>query len=238
MSPSTEPARPQFLVIGNSHTTAIAAALARSPDSRFQVVNIASYFDPVNRRNKFVPADITSLFQPQRIFCTFGGSEHSVMGLLEAPDRFDFRLPSDDSVEPGRVLIPHGLVRSTLTQAMQTGLKNLREIRRLYACPITHLCTPPPFRAIGERQLLPRVFQENLRLGLSPASIRRKLYVLHSDITLEVCASERVGFMKVPAQCRDTEGYLLERYWSKDPTHGNAEYGALMVQLMLEASHG
>lgn len=238
MTISTGPTRPQILVIGNSHTTAIAAALERTPDSRFEVVNLASYFEPVNRRNKLVPLDITSLFQPERIFCTFGGSEHSVMGLLEAPDRFDFRWPSDDSVEPGRTLIPYGLVRSTLTQAMQTGLNNLREIRRLYDCPITHLCTPPPFRAIGKKQVLPRVFQENLHLGVSPASIRRKLHVLHSDIAREACTVEGVRFMEVAPECHDADGYLLEQYWSKDPTHGNAEYGALMIQHMLETLHG
>lgn len=238
MPTNTGPARPQFLVIGNSHTTAISAALARTPDHRFEVVNLARHFDPVNRRNKFVPPNITSLFQPQNIFCTFGGSEHSVMGLLEAPDRFDFRMPADDKVEAGRAPIPYGLVRSTLTQAMQTGLNNLREIRRLYDCPITHLCTPPPFRAIGEQQVLPRVFQENLHLGVSPASIRRKLHMLHSDIAREACAVEGIRFMEVAPECRDADGYLLEQYWSKDPTHGNADYGDLIIRQMLETLNG
>ena len=238
MSSSPGPSRPQILVIGNSHTTAIAAALERAPDDRFELINLAVYFDPVNRRNKVVPAHITEMFQPQRIICTFGGSEHSVMGLLEAPEHFDFRTPSDDRVETGRVLIPYALVRSSLMQAMQTGLNNLRELRRLYDCPIVHLCTPPPFRQIGQKQVLPRVFQEQLHLGISPASLRRKLHWLHSDIAREACAKEGVGFMEVPPACQDADGYLLQQYWSKDPTHGNASYGAMMIQHMLEATHG
>ena len=174
------PSRRDTLVIGNSHTTAIAAALAAAPDQRFDLVNVATYFDPINRKNKLVPPEIVKLFQPRRIFCTFGGSEHSVFGLLEAPRRFDFMTPVDSHVEPTREIVPYALIRATLAAAMATAVTNLKTLRKLYDCPITHLCTPPPFHTLGERQVLPRVFQENLHLGVSPPSLRRKLHWVHS----------------------------------------------------------
>jgi len=226
--------RRPILVIGNSHTTAIAAALQATPDERFDLVNLASYFDPVNRRNKVLPPTIVELFQPRQIFATFGGSEHSVLGLLEAPVKFDFMTPADSGLEPGRERINFALLRATLAQAMQNGLNHLRHLRKLYDCPITHLCTPAPFRDLDPDHVLPRVFQENLHLGVSPASVRRKLHWTHSEIARETCREIGVDFMEVPPESLDADGYLLARYRSKDPTHGNHRYGALMIKHMLE----
>jgi hypothetical protein len=239
MADAVLPSRKEILVIGNSHTTAMAAALDDETRPRIDVVNLASYFDPVNRRNKVLPPDIVELFQPERIFCTFGGSEHNVFGLLEAPIRFDFMTATESAVEAGRRIVPYALIRAALEQAMQNAIKHTRELHRLYPhCPITHLCTPPPFRAIAEGRVLPRVFQDHLHLGITPASIRRKLHQVHSDIARDACVAMGVGFMDVPSGCTDDDGYLLPEFWSKDPTHGNAKFGALLIGRMLEHRHG
>ena len=238
MPSEARPSNCPYLVLGNSHTTAVAAALEASPDDRFDVVNLASYFDPVNRRNKDLPPRIVDLFRPRNIFCTFGGSEHSVLGLLEMPVPFDFMAPDDPAVEPGRQLVAYGLMRATLERAMRRGLRHLRELRALYRCPITHVCTPPPFRTLAPDRVLPGVFMKNLHLGLSPASLRKKLHALHSDIARQACAEAGVGVLPVPDGCTDDDGFLREEYWSIDPTHGNALYGALVIRQMLEASHG
>jgi hypothetical protein len=71
---ANSPSRKEALVIGNSHTTAIEHALTEENRARVDVVNIAT-FDPVNNRNKVLPTGIVDLFQPERIYCTFGGSE-------------------------------------------------------------------------------------------------------------------------------------------------------------------
>jgi hypothetical protein len=174
--------RKEVLVIGNSHTTAIDSALSAQERARVDVVNLASYFDPVNRRNKVLPPHIVDLFQPERIYCSFGGSEYSVFGLLEAPVRFDFMTAGHSNVEPGRDLIPYAMVRSTLERAMKRALTNTRDLRAFYKCPITYLQTPPPFRTVSTDARLPAVFHSNLHLGISPASIRKKLYDMHSDL--------------------------------------------------------
>jgi hypothetical protein len=229
------PARPEVLVIGNSHTTAIAAALDDETRARVEVVNNATYFDPTTRKNKVLPPTIVDLFQPQRIYCTFGGSEYSVFGLLEAPVRFDFMTSSDNRVEPERQVINYALVRATLERAMTNAMNNMRDLRALYKCPITHICTPPPFRAVGEGAKLPTVFQANLHLGISPATIRKKLYELHSDIARTTCRSLDVGFLDVPEGCTDSDGYLLEKYCNQDPTHANHRYGRLVLRQILGA---
>jgi hypothetical protein len=230
--------RPEILVIGNSHTTAIAAALTDDLRSRIEVVNLATYFDPVNRRNKVLPADIAETFQPGRIYCTFGGSEYSVFGLLEAPVRFDFMTAGSAQVEPGRELIPYALVSGTLERAMRRATGLTRELREHYRCPITHICTPAPFRAITDGAKLPTVFQANLHLGVSPASIRKKLYDLHCEIAKSTYSAIDVGYLPVPQEAVDAEGFLLDRYCSQDPTHANASYGALVLKQILEDAHG
>jgi hypothetical protein len=149
--------------------------------------------------------------------------------------RFDFMTARSSVVEPDRELIPYALVRGTLERAMRRAIGHMRELRATYDCPITHLCTPPPFRAIGDGTKLPTVFQSNLHLGVSPAPLRRKLYELSCDIIRSECANIDIGFMGVPDGVTDAEGYLLDMYCSQDPTHANKRYGALVLRQILEA---
>jgi hypothetical protein len=225
--------RPEIMVIGNSHTMAVAMAQTPETKRRIKVINLASYFDPVNRRNKVLPPNIVDMFQPKRIFCSFGGSEHSVFGLLEAPVRFDFMTPQQSAVEPGRSVINYALVRATLERAMRNAMNHTRELRGLYACPITHVCTPPPFRALVEGRRLPALFEANLHLGISPASIRKKLYDMHSDIARANAAALGIGFLEVPEGCTDADGFLLDEFCNREPTHANTRYGKLVIDQML-----
>jgi hypothetical protein len=227
--------RPEILVIGNSHTKALTAALTPEIERRMVVVNNAVYFDPVNHKNKVLPPEIVDIFQPKRIFCTFGGSEHSVFGLVEAPIRFDFMTPSQSRVEPDRAVVNYALVRATLERAMRNAMNNTRDLRNLYDCPITHICSPPPFRALVEGRVLPAIFEANLHLGITPASIRKKLYDMHSDIARANAAELGIGFLEVPQGCTDADGFLLDKYCNREPTHGNTRYGALVINQILES---
>jgi hypothetical protein len=228
-----EPSRTEVLVIGNSHTKSIEAALTDKTRKLVEVVNLATYFDPVNRRNKVLPPIVVDMFQPERIYCSFGGSEYSVFGLLEAPVRFDFMTASDSSVEPGREVIPYALVKATLERAMRRAIGHTRDLRALFQCPITHVCTPPPFRAVAEGARLPTVFQANLHLGISPASIRMKLYELYNEIARETYVPLGVDILGVPPGCTDEDGFLLAEFCSVDPTHANERYGELVLRQIL-----
>ncbi len=226
-----------ILIIGNSHTTAIAAALNDQTRSIIDVVNLASFFDPINRRNKILHPEIADLFNPRYIFCSFGGSEHSVFGLLEAPTKFDFMTESCSQTEPDRDIITYGLVRTTLSRAMRGAMNNTQKLCALFNCSITHICTPPPFRNISEDAILPRRFQESLDLGVSPASIRKKLYETHSNIARELCASLNIGFLDIPLGTTDGDGFLYSKFCSKDPTHANSLYGELVIKQILEIAN-
>lgn len=226
-----------ILIIGNSHTTAIAAALTDKTRPIIDVVNLASFFDPINRRNKILHPEIADLFNPKYIFCSFGGSEHSVFGLLEAPIKFDFMTESDAQIESGRDIIIYGLVRATLSQAMRGFMNNTQSLCSLFSSPVTHICTPPPFKSISEGAILPRRFQESLDLGVSPASIRKKLYETHSSIARDFCSSLKIGFLDTPPGTTDDDGFLRNEFCSQDPTHANSLYGELVIKQILEIAN-
>jgi len=252
LTAASKPSRKEVLIIGNSHTTAIESALDGQPDSTVQVVNLATFFDPINRRNKVLPDEIAGLFQPRRIYCTFGGAECSLLGLIEAPSRFDFMTATSGAIDPDREFIPHALVRATLEGLMKTGIATTRKLRSLYECPITHICTPPPFRSIPPDTRLPTVFQEKIASGVTPAPVRKKIHELHSQIARDTYATIDVGFLDVPVASKDEDGYLLDRYFSqvesmderdpaglrRDPTHGNELYGALVLDQILGVQSG
>ncbi len=229
-TPSTKP----FLVIGDSHTTALSSALSRSPDDRFDIVNLVTFSSSENQRNKDLPEHITSLFQPKFIFCTFGGSEHSVFGLLEMPQPFDFFDPLETSIDPQRELISYSMVRETLARRMKRGFMLLKKVKSLYDCQVVHICSPPPFENIDDHHVLPRVFQNNMHYGIAPAIFRRKLYRLHSSIVFNMCQELGVDFLGVPQESMNSFGFLRPELMSKDPTHANAEYGDLVLQQLIE----
>ncbi|WP_230534254.1 hypothetical protein [Microvirga roseola] len=198
------------------------------------MVNIAVFFDPVERKNKVLRPEITDFFQPQQIFCTFGGSEHNVFGLLEAPKLFDFVTDIHNDYDQRRQFVPYQLIEKTLERAMRGALTNLSRLREFYSCPITQICTPPAFSSIDDTTVLPTVFQGRLQLGITPAPIRQKLHYVHTRITRFHCERLGVNFLPPPETATDSQGYLRRELWTKDPTHGNREYGKLVLNQIME----
>ncbi len=232
-----KPSNKKILVVGNSHTGAIVAALDEETKPLIDVINLASFFDPENRRNKILYPEIADLFNPEYIFCSFGGSEHSVFGLLDAPVKFDFMTPTSNDVEPERRIVSYQMIHATLRKAMTNGLTRMEELNSFFDCPVAHICTPLPFFELSSNAKLPRVFHENLHLGISPASIRKKLHDIHSGITRKHSSSLDVGYLEVPPESSDDNGFLLEKFCSKDPTHANRDYGKLVIQQIREVAN-
>lgn len=225
-----------ILVIGTSHTTAIAGALTPEQSAAIDVMNIASFFDPVGRRNKILHPEVAGMFAPRHIFCCFGGSEHNVLGLMEAPTRFDFHSPTIPDIDASRWIIPRAVVRATLAWRMEKWLQLATTLTGMFAVPVAHLCSPPPFRDVDEKAQLPSAFQDQLQFGIAPRPLRRKLHELHSEIAREHMASIGVRFIAPPAEAMDADGYLLRPFWSRDPTHGNQHYGQLVLRQITEAT--
>lgn len=217
------------LVIGNSHTNAIIRALEREPRPGFEALNILiGEQHPRVEAKHIVPAMIEA-DRYSTIVCSFGGSEHTVLGLLEAPQPFDFRTPETDEADPARAAIPYAMVEALLTSMLVTPLINWRVAREAFDGPIYQLASPPPFRDPPTGIVWPTLFNDKLERGFTPASIRMKLYRTHCAVVRAACAALDIGYIEHPRRVVDPDGFLLKRYWTREPTHGNARYGSLVL---------
>jgi hypothetical protein len=222
-----------ILVIGNSHTVAIAAALDEATADLVDVVNLKSHQGGRTESNKRLRPALAKEFAPKRIFCTFGGSEHNVIGLIEAPTRFDFEFGSIADLDPDRWAVPLSVMKATLHERMSIWLGLATELKRMFDVPIMHLCSPPPFLHLDGDSALPTAFRDKAHLGITPPSIRMKLHALLTEIAQEHMKSAGIGFLPVPAKSVDEAGYLRREFWTRDPTHGNESYGGLVLEQIL-----
>ncbi|WP_426959670.1 hypothetical protein [Muricoccus radiodurans] len=223
------------LVIGHSHTTAIEKAVLADPGLDIVVINYGKTYE-VGKRHKTLAPELAELYAPARVFTAFGGSEHSVFGLIEAPVPFDFHLDAVPGVEPGRWVVPSGMIRRTLHAAMARKMALAAGARALFGVPVAHLCSPPPFGTIDDPMNLPRVFHDKLAAGIVPARLRRKLHHVHSAIVRDFCAENGIAFLEVPPESMDAEGYLRPEFATRDPTHGNHRYGRLVLRQIMECA--
>ncbi|MFZ2986483.1 hypothetical protein [Ideonella sp.] len=169
------------------------------------------------------------------VYTSIGGTAHCVLGMLEHERPFDFTLEHDPAVPllPGREPVPGAMVREAL--AATSLFRHQRALRRFLPTalqrPVVHLESSPPLpqdqvvnNLGGYRRLLtPR--------GVAPASVRRKLWRLHSQMVAEDCAAAGIEFLPVPDSVQDETGQLLPQALSPgDPTHANDWYGRRMIE--------
>lgn len=221
------------LVIGMSHVAAIAKALTESDRAKIDVVNLTAerrYYDPKEDEILYGPMET---WKPKTVFLSVKGNYHSVFGLLEHPTR----LAIGDAVRgcvpdsAGRVFVPEDLMRADMRERLETlsfGL--LRGLAaRFRDARLFHLSSPPPCGDAAHVERHPGVFKAQLHRGVSPMPLRRKLYDIHTDLYREACLAAGVEFVDVPAEAVAADGAMKRDFWNEDPTHGNARYGALVL---------
>ena len=216
------------LIVGDSHANAFVKALRATPVQGLQAIDIRFIADQ-NAKSKVIPGNIARTHPAKTIYCCIGGTEHNLLGLIETDEKFDFFLSQDDSVDFQRSIIPHQVVRSALQHRLHSLFLRMTELRRHYPGDFIYVAPPPPFRELGETARLPSAFQPHLHMGIVPPQIRMKLYRLRNEIVEEHCRAEGIKFLGAPSEASDSEGFLLTSLWDRDPTHGNAAYGALVL---------
>lgn len=222
----------RMVFFGDSHAHALLRALTKWGDqSDLAVVDIRRVGDGTTNA-KMIPANLAQTYPADSIFCCLGGTEYNLLGLIESDEPFDFLLTSDDTILPGRTPVPHGLVRSALTARLRSALGRMTEVRTQYDCLFTCVAPPPPFAGIDDTANLPRAFLPHLAKGIAPASVRRKLYTVQIQLLEAHCRKEGITFLPAPAVAQDDAGFLLRNCWRDDPTHGNARYGAAVIEQM------
>lgn len=236
----------QIVVIGNCHQTALRHAYetrerhgrAEGLELRFIPFHNETY-KPILVGDRFQPAILAELQADAVGFVvsTLGGNDHNVLGLVNHhPVKFDFVLPEapDLPLQEDADIVPFELVRRTMEARLAETLAFLDLLQRSRSAPLYHLESPPPVPSEAYIRENPDTFAELVqRHGVAPASLRYKLWRLHSSIIRETCDRLRIHFLPAPRAMQDERGMLVPAAWRNDPTHANEVYGERLYRQML-----
>lgn len=222
----------RLVFLGDSHAHAvIRASRVLRQDSGVVAVDVRLVADPTVKSKEILP-DLASRYKADAVFCCVGGMEYNLLGLVESPEPFDFLYGSESWILPGRKLVPQGLIRAALIARMRSAKGRTEKIRSQFDCPFIWVAPPPPFGDLEGTQKWPTAFVSIVEQGIAPKEIRQKWYSAQIDLLQEDCRQAGIGFMPAPAQALDEQGFLRREFWDRDPTHGNAEYGAAVIDQM------
>jgi len=164
-----------------------------------------------------------------------GGNAHSIFGLLNHPQPYDFSFNGEPLMGDRRI-VSRGLVRAALKEQMRASLKVFAALRTLIDRKMIHCESPPPIPSESHIRAHSGIFAKRIgALGVAPAGFRLKLWKLQSDIFREFCAANDIEFLPAPAAVFGEDGMLSPKAWGADPTHGNAWYGEQVISQL--ASH-
>jgi len=184
------------------------------------------------------------------VFVSWRGSQANVRGLLLQGPPFDVVLPGEEerAIEPGVELIPCSAVevaiRATLDRDDQ--LPQLIAAAKRRGARVWMMVPPPalPEAAVRERLGHESHFAARLGdIGLSAADVivvaepvRVRLHTLLLRVYRKFAADHGAGFCPPPPAVADARGLLLPRYWGRDVTHGNADFGAAYLRTLVSVA--
>jgi hypothetical protein len=226
------PINVSVLILGESHCTAISRAIRDDLQDKFIGVDVRK-----GAGSSKINFDLFSNILPKKLVLTFGGTEHNILGLIEADPRFDFMWPPYDDFAPDRALIPACAIEELIRNRLHTSVQRALTVRDHFDCPAFALAPPPPFRAVDEKTKLPSAFDNLLEVGVTPATVRRKLYAVQCEVMYQAYAKSGIPFIAAPRAAQDEEGYLIRKLWNRDPTHGNPHYGRLVLDHLRKELH-
>ena len=248
-----------ILIVGHSHTASVLGALSvrnkhwAAPEGlHVGVVNLRKLMPDLGlttrdvivlqppappRLHPGVVAEVERLIVPDsRLYLVsmIGGNAHNVLGLIRAEIPFDFILPEAPQLplEPGAQLVPYGAMRTVLEQRMQSDRNTLEALRRLYPGVLLHMESPPPPQDDAYVAAALEDFRTIFPSGdVVSATLRYKLWRLHSTIVERYCHELGIIFVQAPVETRDAHGYLASQAYG-NATHGNAWYGSRLLGQM------
>lgn len=228
-----------LLCVGNSHLAAVARG---APIAGIEVIAIAMR----NRRRPQGAEEEDAAFwtrvseeiearRPSRLFAFIGGGTPAVLGLLRHPEPFDVILPEAPTLplHPEAAVVPYGALRAAMAAQLRRHFRRLARLAAL-GVPVVQAETPPPVpdNAFLARSIA-RAHPDADAASISPPALRYKLWRLHGALFEEFCAARKITYVRNPPEVADADGFLKREYWG-DAVHGNASYGAALLQRLKE----
>lgn len=231
----------QIQIIGDSHVDAVKRALATAgPDEAvtFKAERILRLKDD-KQIGDIELADfmqrIGTLGSHDVVASVVGGHQYNSFGLVQHPQAFDFHCPERPELPPlpAREIVPYQVLRDIFeSSARGKEGERIQTMARHTAARVVHLCPPPPKEDGGlilrhhETLFLKQGLLEH---GVTPATIRLKLWTLQTSVLRALCSEWGVELLLPPPGTQSAQGYLAEAFSADDATHANPAYAALML---------
>jgi hypothetical protein len=232
----------------------VDVAFLELPDPKYQP-NIASHFDQsgalsrlrrifgrnakmgARRLNPSIGREFKRLLRRRRpdliVSCAMG-NEYNIIAMLNHPRRFDFYLPgrpdlpTDETAEVLPVDLVEDLINFRLGKKLSMYLDLIAE--RGGDIPKIHIPPPPPIRSADHIRSYPGHFADRVeKFGISPPFFRLKTWLLTCKVQRKLCQARGIVPYGLPGSIFDTDGFLAERFWRVDPSHGNSDYGQAIL---------
>jgi hypothetical protein len=223
-----------MICIGGSHMVCVLEAAQEEGSPLPAIALRAPAFEHISEARVVAAAEDLDPEEVNRhgapLFCFVGGIRYLSLGALGHPRPFDFVLPSAPELplDPNAELVPSSALRARMAKDDKRHLDMLDRIGEIADGPIYQFETPPP----PPQEWLERKRARRTANGdsdLPPPYVRLKLWRLYSDILRD--AAERAGahFVARPDAAVDETGFLRDGL-SRNATHANAQYGALVLR--------
>ncbi len=182
--------------------------------------------DAVDRR---IPTDREIMFVAH-----LGGNTHNALFLLRNKRKIDFIIPGmeDLPVLDNAEIVPYDAVRRIIAQHCQLFMDDLEGIWRGRRGRVLCVISPPPIRddeyvrTVADRD---PYFAAMGNVDVTPASVRHKAWVVHSNIYRDVCRKLGVEIVEPPSDAVVDGRWLAPECLGADPTHANLVYGERLL---------
>jgi len=228
-----------LLCIGHSHVSCVAraAAVEGIPLRSFNFWDLPGAIDREGGRPSFCEAISEALaHHVGPVFSLIGGASHTVMGMLVHPRRFDFVLSDEPDLplDPMAEILPALAVRRAIELLAEEYLVLMAQVRQLCPGSMYHIEPPPPYADAARMYAdVPWIMFPDHCQEISPASLRYKLWRMHSQVLADWCLQAGVEWLAAPSLSMDDSGFMLAPYYG-DGAHANEVYGALVLHQMME----
>ena len=238
---------PRIAVFGDSHTAALQSA-KDFPD-RNHVYKHVHIYRLLKEKDGRAVGDTTlaefchlirSYSASDFVFSAVGGNQYAVVSTVRSPVEYDFLTsPGDENfLGGGTTIIPFRALSGHIDKGIRgTVGRVLREIRAATSARVLHLAPPPPKE---NNQFITTHFESRFAtqgiadLGPTTPELRLKCWKVQLDRLQKLCEELGVELIMPPWRTVTPAGYLQERCYAKDVTHGNRRYGEYVLKDILQ----
>ncbi len=233
---------PRLLILGMSHTRALADALRPDERGRVEVVNLRDRPDLMPEGRGHLTLGARSWIRPDLLVLAMGGNLHNVFSLKENPRPFRLGDPREGAVpsDPARHFVPGDMLREHFARRLRSVARVTAQAQAHFpGVPALHLAPPPPVRAL--RPLDPdgpplegaALMMRFLAFDAAPPDLRLRIHAVQTDLARAEARRLGAAFQEPPEAALSPDGLLGDGFWNDDPTHGNARYGRLVLDAAL-----